>query len=242
MPSIPSQSVEDFHKDVELALSYKPSCLRYYPCLVPSGTGLAKLWQAGKFSPWDLNTCVDALGHALCRAWQEKVPVIRLSIAPEKEFDVHVLAGVRHPALGSLIQAQALLYAFDAEKNRQFPPVYKGEESDKTNMHGETKQNETMNLDTVNLNAMNLQDESFHLNNLSPSLCSGRPDSQLENLELYVPKNFQGFIFGEKNCLKEEWAKRLPLNNIFFHGANEQEKGKVQNFTTQYAFLSEKQN
>jgi hypothetical protein len=35
--------------------------------------------------------------------------VIRLSVAPEPAFDAAVLAGPRHPALGALIQAEALL-------------------------------------------------------------------------------------------------------------------------------------
>jgi len=197
MPGIPKQSAETFQDDVEIALGYKPACLRYYPCLVPSGTGLAKLWQAGKFVPWDLQTCVDALGYALHRAWQEEVPVIRLSVAPERDFDENILAGVRHPALGSLIQARALLYSFDANKK---------------------------------------------------SISENSYSSKCKELEFHVPRSFQGFVFGEKNSLKEAWETRVGVKNIFFDAEmlEKREKGAeasiLESPKTKFAFLVREKN
>ena len=109
LPGMPGSSPDVFIKDAEQALALRPSCLRFYPCLVPAGTVLARWLEEGRYSPWSLEETVSTLGRALARAWQKKVPVIRLSVAPEPAFDAAVLAGPRHPALGALIQAEALL-------------------------------------------------------------------------------------------------------------------------------------
>jgi hypothetical protein len=98
---------------VRLALSLRPSCLRFYPCLVPEGTPLAALWRRKAYEPWSLPATVAALGEGLRLAWEAGVPVIRLAVAPEPGFDAMILAGPRHPALGSMIQAEALTRALD---------------------------------------------------------------------------------------------------------------------------------
>lgn len=111
LPGMPGCSPDIFINDTEQALALRPACLRFYPCLVPEGTVLARWLAEGRYEPWSLEQTVAVLGRALCRAWQEDIPVIRLSVAPEPAFDAAVLAGPRHPALGALIQAEALLLA-----------------------------------------------------------------------------------------------------------------------------------
>lgn len=242
MPGIPNQSVETFHDDVNIAFEFKPACMRYYPCLVPEGTGLAKLWRSNEFTPWDLTTCVDALAYALHRAWQEEVPVIRLSVAPERGFDTQILAGVRHPALGSLIQAQALLYSFKEAKMRI--------ELEEVDTYVEVK--EVERLTKVEKKKIS-QD-------LDEAMGNGILDEENEcnsyQLEFHVPKNFQGFIFGEKNTLKEIWANLLGLDNIIFDTedfesinnsdsiilnlSDFEKRINVENFTTKFAILVKK--
>jgi hypothetical protein len=70
---------------------------------------LAKRFLNGEYQPWSLEKTVSTLGAALAKAWKANIPVIRLSVAPESSFDAIILAGPRHPALGALIQAEALL-------------------------------------------------------------------------------------------------------------------------------------
>ena len=111
LPGMPGSSPDIFLNDVRRALSLSPSCLRFYPCLVPEGTVLARWFREGRFVPWSLEETVRTLGAALLLAWQAGVPVIRLSVAPEPAFDAALLAGPRHPALGALIQAEALVMA-----------------------------------------------------------------------------------------------------------------------------------
>ena len=105
---MPGSTPQRFSEDVEEALAFSPSCLRFYPCLVVDGTPLAERWRMGRYAPWELDTTITTLGKALASAWARRIPVIRLSLAPERELDESVLAGPRHPALGSIIQSEAL--------------------------------------------------------------------------------------------------------------------------------------
>ena len=122
LPGMPGSSPEVFIKDAELALSLRPSCLRFYPCLVPAGTVLARWLEEGRYAPWSIEETTTTLGRALARSWEENVPVIRLSVAPEPAFDASILAGPRHPALGALIQAEALLISVQKAMERLGTP------------------------------------------------------------------------------------------------------------------------
>ena len=113
LPGMPGSTPEVFLDDVRRSLAARPSCLRFYPCLVPEGTVLARWYREGSFAPWSVEETVRTLGKALFLAWQAEVPVIRLSVAPEPSFDAVLLAGPRHPALGALIQAEALITAVE---------------------------------------------------------------------------------------------------------------------------------
>jgi histone acetyltransferase (RNA polymerase elongator complex component) len=118
LPGMPGVSPAVFLDDVRLALSLRPACLRFYPCLVPEGTPLAGMWRRKTYKPWSLSATVSALGEGLRLAWEAGVPVIRLSVAPEPGFDAFLLAGPRHPALGGMIQAEALLRTLDVQLER----------------------------------------------------------------------------------------------------------------------------
>lgn len=108
LPGMPGVEPAVFLDDVRKALELRPATLRFYPCLVIRGTPLAARWHEGAYTPWTLEDTINFLGQALRSAWEANVPVIRLSLAPEPGLEASVLAGPRHPALGSLIQSQAL--------------------------------------------------------------------------------------------------------------------------------------
>lgn len=116
MPSLPGQENKGgaiFINDMQMALSYKPACIRLYPCLVPEGTGLAELYKKGKYSPWNDEYCYDHVSQALAMAWDAYTAVIRLGVAKEDNFEELILAGTRHDAFGAIVQAKALLLAYD---------------------------------------------------------------------------------------------------------------------------------
>ena len=93
LPGMPGCTPEVFLADVQQALDLRPSCLRYYPCLVPEGSALAAMWRRGEYAPWNLEETVTTLGRALRLAWQAQIPVLRLSVAPDVDFDATILAG-----------------------------------------------------------------------------------------------------------------------------------------------------
>ena len=110
MPGMPGLSPEAFLDDVRTALALKPDCMRLYPCVVIEGSPLAAAWREGQYSPWTTELCVDVLGQALALAWQADVPVIRIGLAPGDSLAAALLAGPWHPAMGSMVQAQALVH------------------------------------------------------------------------------------------------------------------------------------
>ncbi len=107
-----AESVATFFENVKTAISFHPECMRYYPFLVVEGTAFGKLWHKKVLNLWSGNDCINALGYALHLAHRHTTPVIRLSVAPEEGFDTQVLAGFRHPSLGSMVKARALLYDY----------------------------------------------------------------------------------------------------------------------------------
>jgi histone acetyltransferase (RNA polymerase elongator complex component) len=115
LPGMPGHAPEDFARDVALAASLspelkpelKPEFIRLYPCLVLEGTELADLWRAGGYAPWTLETTVEALARALLTLWAAGIPVARIGLA--EQAGLAVLAGPRHPALGQMARARALL-------------------------------------------------------------------------------------------------------------------------------------
>ena len=102
-----TEGTEAFARDVALAASFAPELVRLYPCLVLEGTALAGLWRAGEFAPWPLKATIEALARALRVLWAAGVPAARIGLA--EQAGLRVLAGPRHPALGQMARARALL-------------------------------------------------------------------------------------------------------------------------------------
>ena len=118
LPGMPGSTPEVFLRDVETAAGLGPACMRFYPCLVPEGTELARWYRQGIYEPWSVAQTAEVLGRALALAWQSGIPVIRLAVAPEGAFDSALAAGPRHPAMGGLVQAEALWHTVAAAAER----------------------------------------------------------------------------------------------------------------------------
>jgi histone acetyltransferase (RNA polymerase elongator complex component) len=109
LPGLPGHDTEAFANDIATCVAIKPEMVRLHPCLVLAGTGLEPLYRAGVFAPWDLETTVQELAGALLNLWGAEISVARIGLAFEPTLEEAVLAGPRHPALGSMVRAQALL-------------------------------------------------------------------------------------------------------------------------------------
>lgn len=109
LPGLPGSTIQGFLQDVDCALDLGASFLRYYPCLVVRSTGLARLYEEGRYTPWSTEETLEALALGLMKAHARNVPVIRIGVAHEESFEQHVLAGPRDPDLGTRALARALL-------------------------------------------------------------------------------------------------------------------------------------
>lgn len=109
LPGMPGSTEDIFLADVTQALAAGAQLLRFYPCLVLEGTGLAALWREGAFVPWELASTVGALTRGWLLAHKANVPVVRMGLAPEPGLAEGILAGPVHPALGDMVLGRALL-------------------------------------------------------------------------------------------------------------------------------------
>ena len=125
MPGMPGADAAVFQADVAQALDLGADFLRFYPCLVLEGTELARLWRAGAYVPWDLELTVRELARALLTAGKAGVPVIRMGLPLSGDFTPHIPAGPAHPALGALVQAEALHhYIYERVAGRSVAALY----------------------------------------------------------------------------------------------------------------------
>ena len=111
LPGMPGHTPQHFAQDVPVALAAGAQMLRFYPCLVLEGTGLAAMWREGNYSPWPLETTLDALAQGWLAAMRADVPVIRMGLAPEQGLAEAILAGPVDGELGGRVKGRALLLA-----------------------------------------------------------------------------------------------------------------------------------
>ena len=111
LPGMPGHNPQHFAQDVPVALAAGAQMLRFYPCLVLEGTGLAAMWREGTYSPWPLETTLDALAQGWLAAMRAGVPVIRMGLAPEQGLAEAILAGPVDGELGGRVKGRALLLA-----------------------------------------------------------------------------------------------------------------------------------
>ena len=111
LPGMPGHSPQFFRDDVPMALAADAQMLRFYPCLVLEGTGLAAMWREGSYKPWPLEDTLESLAHGWLMAARANVPVIRMGLAPEPGLETAVLAGPVDRELGGRVKGRALLLA-----------------------------------------------------------------------------------------------------------------------------------
>ena len=111
LPGMPGHSPQFFRDDVPTALAVGAQMLRFYPCLVLEGTGLAAMWREGSYKPWSLEDTLESLAFGWLMAARANVPVIRMGLAPEAGLESAVLAGPVDRELGGRVKGRALLLA-----------------------------------------------------------------------------------------------------------------------------------
>jgi histone acetyltransferase (RNA polymerase elongator complex component) len=108
LPGLPGHTPGMLAGDVRRCIEIAPDLVRLHPCLVLAGTPLAELWRSGGYRPWELDETVNALGSAVLGLWRSGIAVTRIGLAPDPALEAAMLAGPRHPALGTMVRARAL--------------------------------------------------------------------------------------------------------------------------------------
>ncbi len=111
LPGMPGVGRAQFLHDVGMAVELGARALRFYPCLVLEHTGLAALWRAGLYEPWELEETLETLARAWLLARRGGAVVLRMGLAPGAELARVLLAGPWHPALGARVLGRALALA-----------------------------------------------------------------------------------------------------------------------------------
>ena len=118
LPGLPGDKQGDFQNDIGQTIALSPEAVRIYPCLTVKGTGLEKLYLAGKYSPWPLSRTEEELAPALLRLWEHNIQVIRIGVAHEAGFEENIVAGPLHPALGQMVRSKALYLYISAQLDK----------------------------------------------------------------------------------------------------------------------------
>lgn len=110
MLGLPLQSFASLQATVEQVLQLKPDIARIYPVLVIKNTPLAKLYEAGQYTPLTLEQAVEQAAWAYSRLTAAGINVIRVGLQADSELcsPGNIIAGPFHPALGEMVQGHVL--------------------------------------------------------------------------------------------------------------------------------------
>ena len=107
MPGLPGDSAEIFQATIGSVLELAPDIARLYPAIVIKGTGLAKLYHAGKYRPLSLDEAVTICSLSCTRLEQAGINVIRIGLmaTPSLLEEGEIIAGPWHNAFGFLVRS-----------------------------------------------------------------------------------------------------------------------------------------
>lgn len=108
MPGLPRDTAEGVRASFRTLLVLKPDLLRIYPAVVLKGTGLARLFAEGSYTPLDVEAAVDICKVLLQDAAVAGIPVIRAGLQPTDDLSSgsELLAGPYHPAFRQLADSE----------------------------------------------------------------------------------------------------------------------------------------
>jgi histone acetyltransferase (RNA polymerase elongator complex component) len=107
MPGLPGDTPTGALRSLERVIAAGAAFVRLYPVVVLGGTELARRYQAGEYSPLDLDRGIALCKQLLHKAMRAGIGVIRIGLqAGDGLNGAMVLAGCWHPALGQLVRSE----------------------------------------------------------------------------------------------------------------------------------------
>ena len=107
MPGLPGDSRERFRATIEKVIHLGPDMVRIYPAMVIAGTGLARMYEEGRYQPLTLDEAVDLCVDGTIRLEENGIPVIRIGLmgSPSLVEAGRMVSGPWHPAFGLLVRS-----------------------------------------------------------------------------------------------------------------------------------------
>lgn len=108
MPGLPGDSRDVFLSTVEKVIGLEPDMARLYPALVIKGTGLARMYESGEYTPLGLSEAIEICAES-CRMLESVgIPVIRIGLmtSPTLLMQGEILAGPWHRTFGFLVRSR----------------------------------------------------------------------------------------------------------------------------------------
>lgn len=106
MPGLPGDSEDIFNRTIDRVIGLNPDMARLYPAIVIRDTGLASMYNSGKYVPLTLDQAIRLCGESCSRLEDSDIPVIRIGLmsSPSLLSDGEMLAGPWHTAFGFLVR------------------------------------------------------------------------------------------------------------------------------------------
>jgi histone acetyltransferase (RNA polymerase elongator complex component) len=107
MPGLPGDTPAAALRSLDRVIAAGAGFVRLYPVVVLRGTELARRYQAGEYSPLDLDRGIALCKQLLHKAMLAGVEVVRIGLqAGDGLNGATVLGGCWHPALGQLVRSE----------------------------------------------------------------------------------------------------------------------------------------
>ncbi len=115
MVGLPSDDDEGAMETASRIELLKPDFVRIYPTVVLKGSKLADQFNAGRYNPMPMATCITLVKRLFLYFKTHHIPVIRMGLQVSEELipSGELIAGPYHPAFGHLVHSEIV---FDAMK------------------------------------------------------------------------------------------------------------------------------
>lgn len=109
MTGLPVDTADGAKETAKKLAALQPDTMRIYPTIVMAGTDLAAWYQAGDYTPMELEEAVALCSELLDFFEEQGIKVIRLGLHDTEELAQNRLAGPYHPAFAELCHSRRFL-------------------------------------------------------------------------------------------------------------------------------------
>ncbi len=109
MVGMPGQDRASLRATLRALIRLAPDFVRIYPLLVIRGSGLARLYEQGRFYPLSLDMAVVHCASIKKELTRAGIRIVRMGLQPGPELERSLIAGPYHPSFGHLVDSRLML-------------------------------------------------------------------------------------------------------------------------------------